>query len=931
MSDNYFKDSELSINVFEKKYKVFKDETYEKAIDRVTSNIAKMERYDSNKEELVNDHGLKEKEEYWKHKWYDEIINDIWKPAGSIMAGVGNPIKAISTENCTTVAINGDSLEDIADARYKVMKFAAYRQGIGVDFSPLRPSGAKVMNSAKVSNGGALNWMEDFNEVARHIGQNSRIPALLFSLHDTHPDFPEFITLKSDLTKIENANISVQISDAFMRAVRNNEDWDMTFKTPHETIIRKEKARELYNKLLHNNLEYAEPGIQFRDTIHEYSNSDYVGIPVVSSNACFTGDMQLLTKDGYKRFDELVKLKFADIVNKDKQVVVARIWYSGKKECVRLEVKYKDEIKYIECTPDQLFMSPSGREIEAKDMLNNNMIDENGYISFVTSVEHIGKKHVYDFSEPLSHWGIVNGFVAHNCSEKMLDPSGACNLASFNLEKFPTDELSLDKFLDKHMGSLVRFLDNVIDYEEYTKRNPIEEQKESQRKLRRLGIGFTNLHAWLLKAGVDYGSEESIKMADVLMHKMMYYAYRASIELGEEKGNFEKFNREKFEQSPYVKMMMADGLEFTHMRNVELLSIAPSGSLSTQISKPVFSYGVEPAFGLYYWKRTRISGKYEYYFIVPNVVYEILKNNGIDLKEKGLTSLVVKDTFDGLIGKSIAKIIDDNKHLFKFKQANELNPMDKVKLMSVLAKYVDSSISTTFILNENATIKDVNNIVMAAWKGNIKSISIYRDSTRYGIVEFIPFKDRIIELYNNGHTLGEYELSPEDVDLLGFNPFAKQEKIVKYDDDSLARIYKFRAENDKFYVILKLDNSEIFITNYKIENRSNEHLLAISNRLGKLIKEKDEKKYYKQLERAENVLNRFTRMLSTALKMNMLDEALDILDEYSFVGNLAWYLTHKIFKRKKKGMKCPVCGSSLIEYAGCFKCSNLSCSYEKCE
>lgn len=1218
-TEEYFKDSELSVDAFEKKYKI-DDEEYEDVIERVVDNVAKMEGFDN---EGFNNGKLNfaditklKKYEYWKNRWKKEILNDVWKPAGSIMAGVGNPIKNISTANCTSIGIDGDTLEDISEARYKLMKFAAYRQGIGLDFSNLRPAGAKIGNSAKVSNTGALNWMEDFNEAARHVGQcihpdmmvltkengwirikdivenqlnvnvvgtkdwvkvvdwfkngkkemikivteygneiivskdhkiavptngeiitqkaielrigdwvvagfgyrindgiipipkfeykyskynnsnrlfkpsktpefidnklayligyiygngsyyknvygiaiptswpeiknklnnilndlfgvnigdyginikkpknenvekielgkyissflihigikkekalnltfpsilknapsniiesffaglidadgysskkksnfeivliadefleelkrelgrigyvvklktknnktsignnvyrlslvgldninrmintkysikllygyqsnyqdrlktpfkagymginvgklkrkdinsteflsyrkynkylndninlyiqkiksienygvsesydlsidsndhlyivnglfvsnSGRVPALLYSLHDDHPDFPEFITAKSDLKKIENANISIQMSDAFMHAVENDEDWEMTFQTPHETIVRKEKARDLYKKILENNLNFSEPGVQFKDTIHEYSNSDYVGWPVVSSNAC---------------------------------------------------------------------------------------------------------------------------------SEKFLDPSGVCNLASFNLEKFPTDKVSLNNYLADYAPSLVRFLDNVIDYEIYSNRAPLNEQVESQRALRRLGIGFLNLHAWLLKVGVDYGSAESIELVEYLAERLMYHTYRASIELGKEKGSFLAFDKTKFEQSPYIKQMKKLGLEFNTMRNVETLAIAPNGTTALMVSKPVFSYGIEPAFGLYYWKRTRISGHYEYYFVVPNIVYEILKENDIDLKEKGLKALTIKDTFDGRIGKPIAKIIDDNKHLFNFKPAKDIKPEDKIKLMSSIAKYIDSSISTTYILPENATTKNIDTIIKSAWKNKIKSVSIYRDATRYGIVEFVPFKERVEQLYKEGYVLHEHELSDEDVKMLSFNPFENKKYSMIIDDNNkkLAKIIKFKAEGgDKFYIILRNDEKQIFITNYKIENRSNERILAIANRLGNIVKEKNEKEYYKQLERSENTLSRFTRMLSTALKLDLKNKALEILDEYAIVGNLAWYLTKRVFNYNKEiGQKCPICniGTMIPTDDGCSVCDN--CGYSRCD
>lgn len=768
--DNYFYNNELGEDIFNRKYKSYENETFKDRIEKVCDEISNVD----------NDN------EY-KDIWFKQIYDDnIWMPGGSIIASVGIESKT-SVYNCTTIEIEDDTLEAISDARYKLLKYAAYRQGIGVEFSKLRPNGSALANSAKVSTG-PLNWMVDFDEAANHVGQNGRKPALLFSLKDSHPDFPEFIDLKTSYDKIVNANISAHISDAFMDAVESNSEWLMTFDAEHDIVERRENARDLFKRLCLNNLDFAEPGIQFIDTIHRFSNSDYVDIPVTGSNAC---------------------------------------------------------------------------------------------------------------------------------SEKFLDPDGACNLGSINLEKVPDNKDGIDMFMESNIPLIVRFLDNVITYEEtHPWHSPSKKQLESQSNLRRLGIGVTNLHAWLIKVNYDKN------LLEYLFESLMYHAYKASSWLGAEKGNFKAFDINKFRQSPYIKMMEKLGLEFMHMRNAELLAIAPTGTISMLFREPVISYGIEPAFGLYYWKRTRISGKYEYYFVVPSIVNEILEKNGIDL---GISKLIIRDDFIGSKGRIYAKIINDNIDLFKgFKPSREWSVQSKLDLLSTIQKYIDSSISTTFILPEEATVDDVYNLYIGAWKNGLKSVTAYRDSSRYGIVEFIPFYERAIELLKQGKKLYESNFSEDEKKLLGLNK--KVEKTKSRD----INIHKFIAEGgDKFYVVV--GTRDIFIINYKEENRANERILAIANRLGELVKSGDEVLYKRQLERSENRLNRFTRMLSSCYKIGLLNEALNILDEYAIVGNLAWYIVRRVFNYRKTVTKCSVCGSENVVPTddGCFIC--LDCGTTKCE
>ena len=156
----------------------------------------------------------------------------------------------IPTHNCTTVAIKEDTLEAIAQADYEIMKCAAFRQGLGFDASALRPRGASVNNAAEESTG-AVPWIEKLVDNGKWVGQKARLPAILVSLKDYHPDIVEFITAKIEKGKIENANMSVQISNAFMEAVKNDDDWELYFEfeegSKYDRVSKTIKAKELFD------------------------------------------------------------------------------------------------------------------------------------------------------------------------------------------------------------------------------------------------------------------------------------------------------------------------------------------------------------------------------------------------------------------------------------------------------------------------------------------------------------------------------------------------------------------------------------------------------------------------------------------------------------------------------------------------------------
>ena len=119
--------------------------------------------------------------------------------------------------------------------------------------------------------------MSTFNEVTKTIGQNGRRGALMISIDCSHPDLPEFIDIKAKDGSIEQANISVRVSDDFMKAVVNDEQWEMKFVRDEtgEEIIRHESARELFDKLAENNWNWAEPGILYWDRISNYNLLQY--------------------------------------------------------------------------------------------------------------------------------------------------------------------------------------------------------------------------------------------------------------------------------------------------------------------------------------------------------------------------------------------------------------------------------------------------------------------------------------------------------------------------------------------------------------------------------------------------------------------------------------------------------------------------------
>lgn len=207
------------------------------------------------------------------NEWIDRVSNGDYKLAklirdkkflfaGRILANRGLQHKGtkVTFSNCYVCEPPKDSIEGIYEAAYKLARTFSYGGGIGVDVSKLRPKNSTVHNAAKTTSG-AVSFMELFNMTTSIIGQNGRRGALLISMDINHPDIEEFIDVKTKEGKIEKANISVKITDEFMRAVEENREFTCRFEVEeHGEVIEKTvNARDLFIKLCKNNWDWAEP------------------------------------------------------------------------------------------------------------------------------------------------------------------------------------------------------------------------------------------------------------------------------------------------------------------------------------------------------------------------------------------------------------------------------------------------------------------------------------------------------------------------------------------------------------------------------------------------------------------------------------------------------------------------------------------------
>jgi ribonucleoside-diphosphate reductase alpha chain len=272
-----FGGDELRARVFYEKYALRDstgrqvERTPEEMWRRVASELASAEKVD-------------EKRKEWTTKFHWLLQDWRFVPGGRILFGAGQPRKS-TLLNCYFFGIKEDSIEAIFDWCKEAARTYSFGGGVGTDISVLRPKGAPV-NNAAIYSSGSVSFMELLSTTTGTIGQAGRRGALMITIRVDHPDVLDFINVKRDLKKVNYANISVKITDDFMKAVENDGEFTLHFKNDKVEVTRRAKARDIWRQLIRGAWESDEPGVLFWDTIKRESTTEYNGMEVQGVNPC---------------------------------------------------------------------------------------------------------------------------------------------------------------------------------------------------------------------------------------------------------------------------------------------------------------------------------------------------------------------------------------------------------------------------------------------------------------------------------------------------------------------------------------------------------------------------------------------------------------------------------------------------------------------
>lgn len=730
----------LGLSIWENKYQ-FDGETFENWLDRVSGG----------------DDDIKQM-----------ILDKKFLFGGRILAnrGLNKLGKKVTYSNCYVLPQVEDSIEDIYKTCSDLARTFSFGGGCGIDISKLRPIDSYVNNTARKTSG-ACSFMDTFSQVTETIGQNGRRGALMISIDCTHPELLEFIEIKNDLNRVTKANISVKITDNFMKAVVNDEDWLLYFETKHEKIEKVVKAKHVFELLCRNNWNMAEPGILFWDRINNYN---------------------ILSED--------------------------------------------EEFEYAGTNP---------------------------------------------------------------CAEEPLPAGGSCLLGAMNLSAYVENgEFNFELFKND-VRKAVKGLNDVLD--EGLPLHPLQIQRDTVGNYRQIGLGIFGLHDMLIKMGIKYDTREAIELCDRIGFTLANSSLEASALLSKEYGVYPKYKKEAVLNSEFIKRNTTEEvynlINEYGLRNSQVLTIAPTGSISTMIE---VSGGIEPIFSFSYTRKTEsLHGEEKYYKVYTKIVKEYMEKHGLKEEEE------------------LPKF---------FVNAQTINPFRRVEMQGIWQQHIDASISSTVNLPNSATVEEVEKLYISAWENGLKGMTIFRDGcARIGVLTLGENKEEDKE--EAGLKRGEWKPLAEDT------YYVKRKLTVGC---GTLKLFIGYSPSEKAVQDLYIVKSG--------QGGCEKNLQAIAISMSALLRVGGD---LKQLEKAFSGITPCPSFISSRAKgiqlstgnycgMAIINEVKAFLKEVNN-ENVPNVKNKKEINKKNKeteGVECPECHKkTLIMSGGCQTCS--SCGYSKCD
>ncbi|MGI8383388.1 vitamin B12-dependent ribonucleotide reductase [Robertmurraya sp. P23] len=654
-----------SLDVIEKPLEVF----YEQIAKRNATGLASVERTEEKKAE-------------WFQKFYQELVNLNFIPAGRVLYGAGAGTE-VTFFNCYVMPFVQDSREGISEHRKQVMEIMSRGGGVGTNGSTLRPRNT-LARGVNGKSSGSVSWLDDIAKLTHLVEQGgSRRGAQMIMLADWHPDIIEFI-----ISKMQNPRIL-----RFLLETTKDETIKKYAKEKLKFSPLTESERSMYQGIANyktipghggfseKNIADAEEKLATGGNFSVHNSEFLTGANI---SICLTKEFMEAVEN-----DTAYELRFPDVesYNAEEMKIYNEEWH--KVGDVREWEKQGHKVRVY-------------RKIQAKELWN--LINICATYSAEPGIFFIDNAN--DMTNAKAYGQQV---VATNpCGEQPLAPYSVCNLAAVNLAEMADKETKTVNFekLRQTVAVGVRMQDNVIDATPYF----LEDNKNQALGERRVGLGVMGLHDLLIYCETEYGSEEGNVLIDKVFETIATTAYETSVELAKEKGSFPflvgntdvETNRlrQAFTQTGFMQKMpehVREAILENGIRNSHLLTVAPTGSTGTMVG---VSTGLEPYFSFSYFRSGRL-GKF------------------IEVKAD-----IVQDYLDR------HPEADADQLPSWFVSAMELSPEAHADVQCVIQRWIDSSISKTVNAPKGYSVEQVEKVYERLYRGGAKGGTVYVDGSR---------------------------------------------------------------------------------------------------------------------------------------------------------------------------------------------------------
>jgi ribonucleotide reductase alpha subunit len=694
-----------------------------------------------------------------------------------------------------------DDMESILDWNTKEGIIFRGGSGSGINLSKIRGSMEPLSRGGTAS--GPVSFMRGADSWAGSIksGGGTRRAAKMVVLDVDHPDIREFIWCKAkeedkaaalrdagfDMSidgegffsiQYQNANNSVRVTDEFMRAVEEDGEWQLTARTTGEPIGEPLRARELMREIAEAAWRCADPGVQYDTTINQWHTCPNSGRINASNPCCFVGETPVKTVAGDVTFDELYtrcvegkELPSVEAFDPESRQRVARaidqIWLAGMASRIsRVELA---DGSVIRCTPEHRFLTANGKWVPAGVLKAGTELrataDHVGRgapflvkaltklsVRTVSTLELDEAVPVYDMEVKGVHNFVVasatdgSGVVVHN-SEYMHVDDSACNLASLNLMKFRREDGTFDVQSFEHAVDIMLLAQEIIvGPSSY----PTEAIGRNARGFRQLGLGYTNLGAYLMADGVPYDSDAGRGTAAAMTALMTGRAYGQSARIAEALGPYDRYAENREPHNEVMRMHRAGASaipddacadeqllaaarrswdeavqlgERHGYRNAQATVLAPTGTISFLLDAD--TTGIEPDFSLVKFKELVGGGQMT---IVNRTVPLALQTLGYSEEQIDQIDAYVAEHGTIIGAPGLAE-----EHLSVFDVAvgeRAIAHTGHLKMMGAVQPLVSGALSKTVNLPETATVDDIADAYIQAWHLGIKALAIYRDGSK---------------------------------------------------------------------------------------------------------------------------------------------------------------------------------------------------------